>query len=94
MCVLIILLEESGCIDVADLIRKATAPFVRCIKFVSAESLYIEYFNIFKDALGLLKDIEAKIMIDQAATPKFHHHCPVPFCFKRESGNSPISTSL
>ena len=38
-----------------------------------------EYADIFKKELGLLRDTEATITVEQSALPRFHKHRPIPF---------------
>jgi len=40
--------------------------------------------DIFKDELGVLKEIEADIAVSDHFTPKFHQHRPVPFVIKEK----------
>ena len=70
--------------DVAELIGKATAPVARCVNLVSEESLLKDFADVFKEELGLLRGIEAKITVNPAAIPKFHRHRPVPFVLKEK----------
>ena len=43
-----------------------------------------EYSEVFKDELGVLRDIEATITVEEQATPKFHRYRPVPFGVKEK----------
>ena len=47
-----------------------------------SNSLLDEYADIFKKELGLLRDIEASITVEQMAVPQFHKHRPIPFALK------------
>ena len=59
-----------------ELIGKATAPVARCVNLVSAESLFKDFADLFKDELGLFRGIEAKITVDPTTTPRFRCHRP------------------
>ena len=41
-----------------------------------------EYADIFKKELGLLRDIEATITVEQSGLPQFYKHRPIPFALK------------
>ena len=70
--------------DVTELLRQALFLLPQCVNLISAESLVRDFPDFIKDELGLLRGIEAKITVDPAAMPKFHHHRPVPFALKEK----------
>ena len=43
-----------------------------------------EFAEVFRDELGVLKDIEATVTVHESATPRFHKACPVPFALKEK----------
>ena len=49
-----------------------------------------EYADIFKKELGLLRDIEANITVEQLALPQFHKHRPIPFALKDKVGQGEL----
>ena len=52
--------------------------------FSSPEQLFMEYSEVFKDQLGVLRGIEAAVSVHPQATPKFHRPRPVPFAIKEK----------
>ena len=44
----------------------------------------MEYSEVFKDQLGVLRGIEAAVSVHPQATPKFHRPRPVPFAIKEK----------
>ena len=46
------------------------------------DSFLIEYGDIFKRELGLFRDIEVTVTVQQSAAPRFHKYQPVPFALK------------
>jgi len=70
--------------NLTKLINEATASVLHAINVISAESLFREFADVFKDELGLLRGIEATITVDPTAMPKFHRHHSVPFALKEK----------
>lgn len=42
------------------------------------------YSDVFKNGLGELRGVEAKIYMDPTAQPKFHKPRPVPFAIRKK----------
>ena len=49
-----------------------------------ANKIMIEFADVFKDELGLLKGIQANVTVDEAAPPRFCKPRPVPFALKEK----------
>ena len=47
-----------------------------------ADDIVTEYNDLFKKELGLLRDMEADVAVEQTATPRFHRSRPVPFALR------------
>ena len=48
----------------------------------SLQRLLHKYSDIFKDELGTITPVEAKLLVSATATPKFHRPRPVPYALK------------
>jgi len=71
-------------INVSSLILQATQVHSTVEGPSTHESLLAEYADVFKEELGVLKEIEAVITVGEHATPKFHRNRPVPFAIKEK----------
>ena len=47
-------------------------------------NLFTEFTDVFKEELGLLKDIQASVKVDETAPPRFHKPRPVPFALRNK----------
>ena len=70
--------------DVPELLKRATWNCKPCIGTLLSQSILSDYADIFREELGLLKGIEASIIVDPSAVPKFHRHRSVPFALKEK----------
>ena len=71
-------------INVSFLILQATQVHSTVERPSTHNSLLAEYADVFKEKLGVLKEIEAVITVGEHATLKFHRHCPVSFAIKEK----------
>ena len=49
-----------------------------------AAGILVEFSDVFKDQLGVLKGIEAKLTVDESAFPRFHKPTPIPFALEQQ----------
>ena len=49
-----------------------------------ATEIIMEFADVFKDELELLKGIQANVTVDEPASPRFHKPQPVPFTLKEK----------
>ena len=77
-------LQQLG-IDLTALVNQSAIQMHQVDQQLSElDSFLIEYADIFKRELGLLRDIEATVTVQQSAAPRFHKYQPVPFALKEK----------
>ena len=77
-------LQQLG-IDLTALVNQSAIQMHQVDQQLSEpDSFLIEYADIFKRELGLLRDIEATVTVQQSAAPRFHKYRPVPFALKEK----------
>ena len=75
-------LQQLG-IDLIALVNQSAMQLHHIDHQLSDSNKFLnEYADIFKKELGLLRDIEATITVEQSAVPRFHKHRPIPFALK------------
>ena len=73
-------LQQLG-IDLTALVNQYAMQVHHINHQVSESNRFLAGY-IFKKELGLLRDIEATITVEQSALPRFHKHRPIPFALK------------
>ena len=77
-------LQQLG-IDLTALVNQSAIQMHQVDQQLSEpDSFLIEYADIFERELGLLRDIEATVTVQQSAAPRFHKYRPVPFAVKEK----------
>ena len=77
-------LQQLG-IDLVTLVNRSAAQLHHIDHQVSESDRFLnEYADLFRKDLGLLRDIEATITVEQSAVPRFHKHWPIPFALREK----------
>ena len=69
--------------DVVTLMEQVTQVHYMS-KDTMATEIMMEFSDVFKDELGILKGIEATVTVQESATPHFHKPRLVPFALKEK----------
>ena len=77
-------LQQLG-IDLTALVNHSAMQLHHIDQQLSESSRFLnEYADIFKKELGLLRDIEATVSVEQGAISRFHKYQPVPFALREK----------
>jgi len=75
------LLTEMG-ITMDMLLNQDSVKAVEVQQICAEKEIMTEYKDLFVKELGLLRDIEAEVSVEQTATPRFHKCRPVLFALR------------